>query len=234
MCRNGVANLVPSDLRKFFKRLRINLKRANRDDKISYYACGEYGDKTDRPHYHAIIFGFPYTDPGFLRDTWSHGHTHVGTVTADSVRYVAQYIDKKLLGTASYFSDRENSFQVASQGIGVDWIRGELERVLYDASCQLRGKRYPLSRRYREELHKLFPEAAEGVDMRIREQALKLQADLILDLAPEFGGRNYNQLSDLEKREVRDRIYNRGKVVEDDLKAGLIFKQNQKINRRKI
>ena len=47
--------LHKDDLQKFFKRLRINLKREYHEfsPKLRYYACGEYGSKTKRAHYHA-------------------------------------------------------------------------------------------------------------------------------------------------------------------------------------
>lgn len=48
--------LKKTHLQKFFKRLRKSIY----PKKISYYACGEYGDKFDRPHYHAVIFGHDF------------------------------------------------------------------------------------------------------------------------------------------------------------------------------
>ena len=45
-------HIVKKDLQDFFKRLRYFLG----EDKIKYFACGEYGEKRFRPHYHAIIW----------------------------------------------------------------------------------------------------------------------------------------------------------------------------------
>ena len=47
-------SLVKRDLQLFFKRLR---KALPSDKKIKYFACGEYGDDKECPHYHAIVFG---------------------------------------------------------------------------------------------------------------------------------------------------------------------------------
>ncbi len=44
-------NLVPEHLVGYLKRLRKNTKST-----FKYLACGEYGDKKGRPHYHLIIF----------------------------------------------------------------------------------------------------------------------------------------------------------------------------------
>ena len=48
-------------LQNFWKRLRSRLDEKY-DIKIRYFACGEYGDfeKTGRPHFHAIIFGYDF------------------------------------------------------------------------------------------------------------------------------------------------------------------------------
>lgn len=50
--------LQKRDLQLFLKRLR----KANPDSKIRYFACGEYGGQTQRPHYHLIIYGLPLND----------------------------------------------------------------------------------------------------------------------------------------------------------------------------
>lgn len=60
---DDVPSLCPRDICNFIKRLRQNLIRINenfsRNIKIKYYAIGEYGPTTFRPHYHCII-GFRY------------------------------------------------------------------------------------------------------------------------------------------------------------------------------
>lgn len=54
--------LVKRDLQLFIKRLR----RYFSNDRIRFYACGEYGDKGDRPHYHLILFGLDSLDESKL------------------------------------------------------------------------------------------------------------------------------------------------------------------------
>ena len=50
--------LCKRDWQLFMKRLR----KAFPDDQIRFYACGEYGSQTFRPHYHAIVFGLHLHD----------------------------------------------------------------------------------------------------------------------------------------------------------------------------
>lgn len=96
-------SLVKADFQKFMKRLRRDVPT-----KLKYYACGEYGEKTGRPHYHAIIFGLSpnETTRQLLKDNWRlcdsfrfNGlKSGLAEVTADSIGYVTGYIHKKVLG----------------------------------------------------------------------------------------------------------------------------------------
>lgn len=53
-----------SDIQKFMKYLRSELK-----DKVKYFCCGEYGTKTQRPHYHLILFTNKTLELEFLKYT---------------------------------------------------------------------------------------------------------------------------------------------------------------------
>ena len=49
--------LYYKDMKDFYKRLRINLKRNyGIDYKIEYFTTGEYGETFYRPHFHSLIF----------------------------------------------------------------------------------------------------------------------------------------------------------------------------------
>lgn len=83
--------LSKHDLQCFFKRLRKLCKH-----KVSYYACGEYGGRTLRPHYHAIIFNAPFDA---IQSAWSLngvslGHSHMLPFNDATVRYVTGYVCK--------------------------------------------------------------------------------------------------------------------------------------------
>ncbi len=115
-------SLCAQDLQKFFKAVR-------RDEKVSYYACGEYGERNERPHYHAVLFGADFLDKyshlnrrgrdvwrsPALESYWDHGISEFGTVTAASAAYVAGYVRKKV--SKKVFPDHYNR---------VDPVTGEL------------------------------------------------------------------------------------------------------------
>jgi hypothetical protein len=94
--------LVPKHLTDFWKRLRKKL-----DVQIKYYACGEYGEKNLRPHYHACIFGWKPKDGLLVKDDlyysaelaeiWKKGLCSFGNLTFESAAYVARYTTKKLI-----------------------------------------------------------------------------------------------------------------------------------------
>lgn len=98
------------DWQTFMKRLR----RRVGTNSIRFFACGEYGDRGLRPHYHALLFNYDLPDKvfyrvnkhgdriyrsDFLNEVWGNSELNeVGTVTYKSARYCAGYIFKKQLG----------------------------------------------------------------------------------------------------------------------------------------
>jgi len=85
----GPSQLVPSDVRNFMKRLRRHVETP-----IRYFACGEYGENTFRPHYHIALFGL--TDPSLVGRCWSHGFVDVQEMSFERAMYLSGYVVKKL------------------------------------------------------------------------------------------------------------------------------------------
>lgn len=132
------------DLQLFFKRLRKKFGEG-----IRFFAAGEYGSETLRPHYHAIIFGlklddlvvykqkrnFTYYNSRTLDKLWSvnlgsprapnydpFGYAVVAPVTWESCAYTARYVMKKLKGEeAQYYEDfaLEPPFTLMSRKPGI-------------------------------------------------------------------------------------------------------------------
>lgn len=107
------ASLLKSDLRGFTLRLYSDVRRRSGKG-VRYYACGEYGDLTHRPHYHIAIFGEDFSDDRVkwkhsngnqlwrssrLARLWPHGDADIGALTFESAAYIARYIMKKVNGT---------------------------------------------------------------------------------------------------------------------------------------
>nr|QJB20792.1 MAG: replication initiator protein [Microvirus sp.] len=108
-------------LQDFWKRLRYYY-----GDKIRFYAAGEYGEKTGRPHYHACVFNFDFKDKVLvsnrrgnniflsqsLRDIWGKGNVSIGSLTFQSAAYTARYIMKKQYSSIDEFKHVVNDENV--------------------------------------------------------------------------------------------------------------------------
>lgn len=142
--------LSVSDLQLFLKRF-----RRNRKEKIKYYACGEYGETTKRPHYHLIMFGPSEKEKEDLEDSWGKGFVHVGSVTADSIKYVCSYIQKKWSGDKGReeYGNRQYPFQTVSQGMGKRWIFDHQEKVRRNMCLTKKGVKIAIPRYYKDKLN---------------------------------------------------------------------------------
>lgn len=100
--------LVKRHVQLFFKSLRKRLHPR----KIRYFVCGEYGTTGNRPHYHALIFGYEpsekklftradrysiYTSES-LAALWTHGFHTWSPASPENAAYVSHYTTKKITG----------------------------------------------------------------------------------------------------------------------------------------
>lgn len=87
--------LRKADLQKFFKRLRKRLKSIS-DANIYYFACGEYGPQSLRPHYHFVISCntvLSYHDMlACVLGSWPLGRVDLQTVNSSAASYVGGYL----------------------------------------------------------------------------------------------------------------------------------------------
>ena len=99
-------SLEPEEFQKWMKRVRR--RHAGR---VSYYGCGEYGDESQRPHYHAVLIadglfldrqeigrrgGYKIYESEMLRKTWKHGFVELQAMSRGAAAYVAGYVRKKM------------------------------------------------------------------------------------------------------------------------------------------
>jgi len=202
---------VTCDVAYFQKFMRKLRKWCARNDKPSprYFHSTEYGSKKLRPHHHAIIFNlelpdlklFKYKKTGslytsdVLEKLWGHGFVTVGSVTHDSIAYVAAYtlakdntklhvIDGEILQpekmTCSrnpsiglkYFIDKQLDF---AKGAGFLWTS--------------KGKMAPIPRAYMKYLEKKHLDIFDHIKL-CREARAWERKKLAGDITPEAMARN--------------------------------------------
>lgn len=134
-------SLNKDDVQKFMKRLRKHFS----DKRIRFYLAGEYGENTQRPHYHAILFGLQLSDFSdlqshgrneigqnyYISDTlaniWKHGFVLLSDVSWKTCAYVARYVTKKVRGDIQLVYELNNQlseFSLMSRkpGIGKEYL----------------------------------------------------------------------------------------------------------------
>lgn len=156
-------------VQKFLKRLRKRLG----NDRIRYFAAGEYGDRSLRPHYHFVIFGLASTpeNESVIADSWPFGFVHLRELNGARAAYVAKYCTKKLRAGVKAIPDSwQSEFALMSRRPGLgrniaealvarlnnskENFKGVLdENSLFEAwhgYLRLGGRTYPVGRYIRE------------------------------------------------------------------------------------
>lgn len=125
-------------------------------DDVRYFCCGEYGKCDERPHYHAIIFGFDCYDrqyykknsngdtlfqSPFLESIWNKGFVVIGDVTFESAAYVARYCLKKVTGkeAVDHYKGRKPEYSTSSKGIGRRFYEKYSKKVYRQDGVRVRG-----------------------------------------------------------------------------------------------
>lgn len=173
-------SLVPRHLQLFIKRLR---KAATYDETVvssgtgvRFFACGEYGESTGRPHYHALLFncglnnlyqvGKDLYSSDTLARLWPFGAHKIGTVTGASAGYVAKYQLKS--GPQEYCDDdgvvlRKPFLRMSRRpGIGSRWL-ARYREDLRSGFLVADGSRTRIPRAYLKRLEKDDPSLFEAI-----------------------------------------------------------------------
>lgn len=196
------------DFQKFMKRLRKKIKGERVGPEggfpLRFFCAGEYGGKTGRPHYHAVLFNCrigderPWDNGQYwsakLEELWSYGHVVLDSVTPASAAYVAGYTQKKVYGVSekSRYEDvvnlrtgeltsRRPEFVVMSlkPGIGAWWYaRFAKDLFPKDHAIVAGGKRWKVPRYYWEKFRlEADPAVVEAIETDRFLRAMDREAD---------------------------------------------------------
>lgn len=226
---NEYLNLQKEDLQKFMKKLRRHYEYHYGLTNIRYYAAGEYGSLTMRPHYHACIFNMPIDgeklkfyknnengDALFtceeIEEIWGKGFVTIGELTYESAGYTARYITKKQFGkgTDEYYKGREREFSIMSRkpGIGRMYFEKNKEKIYRNDEIPMRGRMIKPPRYFDGIMKEEDPEKMQTIKNRRKMMSDKL--DTLKDAQTLY--------SRQERREIEERTKQmKGKALIRDL-----------------
>lgn len=185
--RENPYSINKTAFRSWIKRLRraIEYKYGKT---IRLMACGEYGARHKRPHYHMIIYGFNFPDKyiwkynkihgqdiiyyrsPFLEEVWtpagssdSFGFSVIGLVNFETSAYVARYVTKKLFGkfAEKTYKEIEPEFLTTSRnpGLGYNYFEKYYKDMFnYGYVTLPNGFKAPIPRYYSNKLETLNPD----------------------------------------------------------------------------
>lgn len=192
--------LVKRDLQLFMKSLRKRIAPV----KCRFFACGEYGSHTFRPHYHMILFGYDFSDDRVLYKKnfngdalynsptldacWKRGHAVIADVTWNTCAYVSRYCLKKRNNDLTDFYDSFDltpEFTLMSRKPGIarqyyddfkEKIYSTEEIFISDAN----GSKKLRPPKYFDKLYDIdYPSDFEAIKLH-RQEFAKMKKDMIL------------------------------------------------------
>lgn len=138
----------------FMKRLRKNYG----ERKIRYFAVGEYGTKTGRPHYHLLLFSGGEIEESVDRswrdrDGRAYGITHIGKVSTASIQYCTKYVIQR----GGELENQNLPFRLMSRayGIGGHYLTDDMVRWHRENEANytwMYGEKRRLPRYYKEKI----------------------------------------------------------------------------------
>jgi hypothetical protein len=225
--------LVPRDPTLFLKKLRKAIEGSAIN--LRYDLVGEYGDETQRPHYHLALYGLGEKHKELIQSKWSLGFTLVGSLTIDSAQYIAGYVTKKMTSKADpRLNGRHPEFarmsrhngglgagamkQVAttftSDPHGVDFL---IENGDVPNGLQYGGKSLPLGRYLKTKLREECGyENTKGQPKALQKQAEQMH-DLLKDTLPNpfYRKQTYLEANKQKMRNIesRTKLFTKGKKL---------------------
>ncbi len=155
---SGLMTLNYDHLQLFMKSLRRHYEYHAQDkqwnyNNIRFYACGEYGEQTHRPHFHVLLFdcpildkdlkllgktklGYPLYNVDYITKLWNKGHVVIADLTWETCAYTARYVMKKLKGKDACFYElndveKEDVRMSRKPGIGLEYFNNHWHEMYY-------------------------------------------------------------------------------------------------------
>lgn len=173
-------SLQYKDLTKFLKRARKQF------GKLRYYAVGEYGDQSLRPHYHLCIFGHDFTENRIvtrmsphmlwtqtaLTNCWGLGRVEIGALSFETARYTASYVTKKLRSKQRYVRIDDTTGELVaveqprafmSDNLGKQWWIQYGQQLEYNDYVIINGKKQKPPKAYDRWLSEIKPKVIEEI-----------------------------------------------------------------------
>lgn len=173
------ATLSKRDWQLFMKSLRNEFP----DAKIRFYAAGEYGPRSCRPHIHSILFGLPLDDSELipfgksetgdpyyicprLQSIWNRGNISIEPANYYTFKYVSSYVTSKVGRYPNDYWKKQNlepPFALMSRkpGIGSQYLIDHPEIMENDRiviSLETGAVEFPPPRYFRKSFKEVFPD----------------------------------------------------------------------------
>lgn len=148
------------DMQLFWKRLRDHIRYHKKSiGNLMYFQAGEYGGKTHRPHYHAIVYDLPikqedlkvykkkngavYYNCAWIDKLWGLGFVVIAPAEWKAMAYTARYTTKKVYGKeGKEFYEGLGIIPEKcdmSKGIGKRYYEEHAEKIYADDKIQLKN-----------------------------------------------------------------------------------------------
>lgn len=193
-------HLAPEDLTRFLKRLRIHRERNPvlhrcTAPKLRYLACGEYGDRHGRPHYHAILYDCDFADrvtrtaelsgSDTLDKLWGKGFALYGDANGGAAGYVAAYALKrsnKHWSERDGYADEHGEWHEKPQPflrvstkppIGATWLERYADDLQHGYTVKKNGRLSKVPRSYIRRLEKQGNQTADAIKFEAWKASVK-------------------------------------------------------------
>lgn len=153
-----------SESKTYFQKFIKRLRKYYKGTRITYYHVGEYGEKTHRPHHHALLFGVDFREDRIpmpksksgknqyhskiLYELWACGRISIQDINPNNIIYISQYSVKKFKNNE--LNKRYKGIQSFSNRskMNCKWVRRNYEEIIKGYIEDTDGKKYKVPKSY--------------------------------------------------------------------------------------